>query len=101
LQNAIEIHNLCQEAGVPCWVGGMLESSIGAAICLALATLDNFVYPNDIFPSDRFYREEISEPKVELSGPGLMKVSDVPGIPYEPIPERLEERTISKVLISS
>jgi len=100
LQNALEIHNLCKDAGIPCWVGGMLESSVGAAICLALATLDNFVYPNDIFPSDRFYREEISEQKLELSGPGLMKVSDTPGIPYEPIPERLEERTISKILIS-
>jgi O-succinylbenzoate synthase len=78
----------------------MLESSIGAAVCLALSTLDNFVYPNDIFPSDRFYREEISDQKLALSGPGLMKVSDVPGIPYEPVPERLAERTISKALIS-
>lgn len=100
LQNALEIHNLCQQAGIPCWVGGMLESSIGAAICVELATLDNFVYPNDIFPSDRFYREEISRNRVELSGPGLMKASDVPGIPYEPIPERLEARTLAKAVIS-
>jgi len=99
LQNALDIHNLCKDAGIPCWVGGMLESSIGAGICLELATLDNFVYPNDIFPSDRFYREEISHKKLELSAPGRMKASDVPCTPFDPIPQRLEARTISKVLI--
>ena len=99
LQNSVDIHDLCREANIPCWVGGMLESSVGAGICVELATLDNFLYPNDIFPSDRFYREEISERKVELSGPGRMKASDVPGIPFEPLKERLKARTISSALI--
>ncbi len=27
LTNAVAIHNLCQEARIPCWVGGMLESA--------------------------------------------------------------------------
>ncbi len=99
LQNSLDIHDMCKKANIPCWVGGMLESSIGAGICVELATLDNFLYPNDIFPSDRFYREEISERRLELSGPGRMKVSDVPGIPFQPLKERLKARTISSALI--
>ncbi len=99
LQNALDIHDLCREAGIGCWVGGMMESSVGAGICIELATLENIVYPNDIRPSDVKYREEISEKKIELSGPGRMKPSDVPGIPYEPVPERLRARTVASARI--
>ena len=99
LQNSVDVHDMCKEVGIPCWVGGMLESSVGAAICIELATLDNFLYPNDIFPSSRFYREEISENAVELSGPGRMAASDVSGIPFEPLEERLEARIISSARI--
>ena len=36
---AVAIHDLCREAGIPCWVGGMLESAIGSRICVALASV--------------------------------------------------------------
>jgi O-succinylbenzoate synthase len=48
LQACIDIHNLARDSGIPCWVGGMLESSLGTGINLELASLENFVYPNDI-----------------------------------------------------
>ncbi len=44
----------------------MLESSTGAGICTALAMLDNFTYPADIFPSSRFYTEDLAEEPLEL-----------------------------------
>ena len=43
LANSVRIHDICQDAGVPVWVGGMLESAVGAAFCIELATLPNFV----------------------------------------------------------
>ena len=49
LTNALEIHNICRAAGIPCWVGGMLESGLGASFLKALATLPNIKYPCDIF----------------------------------------------------
>ena len=66
LTNAVKIHNACQAAGIPCWVGGMLESAVGASHCVALAMLPNFTYPADIFPSSRFYREDLADPPLEL-----------------------------------
>ena len=36
---ALEILEAGRESGVACWIGGMLESAIGASHCLALATL--------------------------------------------------------------
>ncbi|MCH7594858.1 MAG: o-succinylbenzoate synthase, partial [Chloroflexi bacterium] len=58
LANSVAIHDVCRDAGVPVWIGGMLESALGAAICVELATLPNFTYPGDLFPSSRFYERD-------------------------------------------
>jgi o-succinylbenzoate synthase len=94
ITNAVAIHNLCQDAGIPCWVGGMLESAVGAAHCLALATLPNIRYPSDIFPSDRFYRQDLSEPAMQHSAPGQFLASTKPGAGTEPNPGALQRMTV-------
>ena len=88
LTNAIEIHRLCAEAGIPCWVGGMLESALGASLCVSLAMLDNFTYPADIFPSSRFYHDDLCERPLEL-----IRLSDgTPGVVAESSPEPHPDR---------
>ena len=99
LTNGIAIHNLCRGAGVPCWVGGMLESAVGGSHNLALATLDNFTYPADVFPSSRFYAPDLAGPEVVLSGPSQITARDVPGCGAEPVPERLEAMTAEHAAI--
>jgi O-succinylbenzoate synthase len=85
LTNAIRIHDICNGAGVPVWVGGMLESAVGSAICVELATLPNFVYPGDLFPSSRFYTRDLAQPEVKLTERQTM-------LPYENgLPEPDEE----------
>ena len=101
LTNAVAIHNACQRAGIPCWVGGMLESACGAAHCVALAMLDNFSYPADIFPSSRFYVEDLSDPPLELvrDSAGVPSVSAFAQLP-EPVPARLHARTIQHAVMN-
>ena len=83
LTPAVAIHDFCREAAVPCWVGGMLESAVGAGICAALAMLDNFTYPADLFPSSRFYHEDLGDPPLELTA-----LDDRPAIrAFERLPE--------------
>jgi O-succinylbenzoate synthase len=94
LTPALAIHHVCAQAGLPCWIGGMLESAVGAAHCLALATLPNIKYPSDIFPTQRFYTQDLSEPEVVLSGPSQLTASASPGIGAAPHPDRLRERTL-------
>jgi O-succinylbenzoate synthase len=89
-----DIQALCAEHGIPCWVGGMLESAIGGAICAELATLPNFTYPGDIFPSSYFYANDIGKPELTLSGPGEVATSRVPGIAQEPDPMLLKQWTV-------
>jgi len=100
LTNALAIHDVCARAGMPCWVGGMLESSLGAHQCLALATLPNFTYPNDVFPSHTYYRTDLCDPPVVLSGVSEITAPDTPGSGAEPNPRRLQDQTIAREVIS-
>lgn len=86
---ARKIHDHCQAHGVPVWCGGMLESGIGRAHNLHLATLANFKFPNDLSASRRYYKEDIIDPFIELSGPGTIRVPDGPGIGVNPVAERI------------
>ena len=57
----------------------MLESALGVAICIELATLDNFTYPGDLFPSSRFYSNDLFEPYNEFKSPYLFDpISNLP-----------------------
>ena len=93
LSNSIAIHDIARDAGIPVWVGGMLESALGSAICVELATLDNFTYPGDLVPSSRFYEQDLSEPPMVLT-PRLTFEPLTDGLP-EPDPERLAHQTVA------
>lgn len=100
LTNAVQVHNLCQKAGIPCWVGGMLESATGASLCVSLAMLDNFTYPADIFPSSRFYHVDLSDPPLELErdAKGVPSVRALDRIP-DPHPDRLAKLTVQQATL--
>lgn len=95
LYNAVQINELAKSAGIGCWIGGMLESAVGAGICLELAAMSNMVYPSDIFPSSRFYTEELSDNEVVFSSPGKMKPSNAFGNAFVPNEERLKQRIVA------
>jgi O-succinylbenzoate synthase len=86
---ARRIHDHCESRGVPVWCGGMLESGIGRAHNLHLATLPNFQFPNDLSASRRYYQEDVIDPFIELSGPGTIRVPDGPGIGVNPVEARI------------
>ena len=101
LTESREIAALCARHGIPCWVGGMLESAIGGAICAELATLPNFTYAGDIFPSSYFYTNDLGKPEIVLSGRGEVATSRVPGIAQAPDPELLTRWTAEHVAFRS
>jgi O-succinylbenzoate synthase len=71
---ARDIHDLCRLEGVPVWCGGMLETGIGRAHNVALASLPGFVLPGDISASDRYFQQDIVEPPFALNKDGTMSV---------------------------
>jgi o-succinylbenzoate synthase len=68
------IHDIAATAGIPVWCGGMLETGIGRACNVALATLPNFRFPGDISASDRYWAEDIVDPPFVLQKGGTIAV---------------------------
>ncbi len=91
-----KIHDYCEAQGVPVWCGGMLESGIGRAHNLHIATLPDFKFPNDLSASRRYYKEDIIDPFIELSGPGTIRVPDGPGIGVNPVEDRIRKASIRR-----
>ncbi len=92
--NALAVCEYSQSQNVPCWIGGMFESAIGAMHCQALATLPNMKYAADIFTTADFYPEELTAQPVTLSAPGEIRAFAGAGIGIEP-----DARQVEKVLL--
>lgn len=80
LSQALAVHELCREEGVPVWCGGMLETGIGRASNLALASLPGFALPGDISASDRYYVRDITHERFTLNADSTINVPDRPGL---------------------
>lgn len=90
------IHDYCLATGIPVWHGGMLESGIGRAGNVALASLPGFSLPGDISASKRYYKEDIVEPEFFVSKDGTMDVPSGPGIGVEVNLKKLDKVTVRK-----
>jgi o-succinylbenzoate synthase len=91
---AIAIHDLCKQHGIPVWCGGMLETGIGRVHNIALSTLPNFRLPGDVSASKRYWDEDIVEPEIEVTPQGTIPVSDLPGMGYKIKPRLIQKLTV-------
>jgi O-succinylbenzoate synthase len=89
LSAARRIHDLCEGYDLPVWCGGMLETNVGRAANVALATLPNFTLPGDISASARYYEEDVAEPNFVLNDDSTLSVPSGPGLGVRVDPERL------------
>ncbi len=99
LSQAIAIHNLCHAEGVPVWCGGMLETGVGRAANLALASLPGFIFPGDISATDRYYAEDITNERFELNPDSTIDVPDLPGLGVSIDIQALKRATLNRVTI--
>lgn len=98
LTEAIRIHNLCQEHHIPIWCGGMLESGIGRAHNMALASMNQFTIPGDISASSRYWHKDIISPEVELHN-GRVQLSSEAGIGYNVDRDFIEQLSLQHLKI--
>jgi O-succinylbenzoate synthase len=85
---ARRVHDVCSAAGVPVWCGGMLETGIGRALNVGLASMPGFTLPGDTSASARYFTEDLTEPFI-VDPDGTMAVPDGPGIGVRPDAERI------------
>ncbi|WP_245595062.1 o-succinylbenzoate synthase [Leisingera daeponensis] len=74
------IHDTCAAFGVPVWCGGMLESGIGRAHNIHLATLANFTKPGDTSSASRYFARDITNEPLEASKGEMPVPANGPGI---------------------
>jgi O-succinylbenzoate synthase len=99
LSQGIAIHDYCYERNVPVWCGGMLETGVGRASNLALASLPGFVLPGDISASDRYYARDITNERFTLNDDSTITVPTGPGLGVTIDENALKEFTLSTVTI--
>jgi O-succinylbenzoate synthase len=100
-RESIRLHDLCAEHGIPVWHGGMLESGIGRAHNIHLASLPNFTLPGDIAASKRYYAPDLIEPAIDVASDGTIAVPTGPGLGVHIVRERVDRATLRAITLEA
>jgi O-succinylbenzoate synthase len=98
-QASIELHDLCAKHQIPVWHGGMLESGIGRAHNIHLASLPNFTLPGDIAASKRYYQPDVIDPPIDVAPDGTITVPEGPGIGVNIVRDRVSQATLRHIAL--
>lgn len=101
LHAARQIHDLAAAAGIPVWCGGMLETGIGRAFNVALASMPNFSLPGDISASERYFQRDLVQTPFSLNPDSTLNVLDGPGSGVELDLALLEQVTRAKQILKA
>ena len=88
LAESLRVCQAAREHGIALWCGGMLETGVGRAVNVAIASRSEFTLPGDTAGSDRYWDLDLIEPPVVAQG-GEVAVPTAPGLGYAVVPERL------------
>ncbi len=99
LGQAKAVHDVCLDMVIPVWCGGMLETGVGRAANLALASLPGFTLPGDISASDRYYAEDITYQRFALNPDSTIVVPDGLGLGISIDQSALQRAALSKVVL--
>jgi len=98
---AMAIHDLCAARDVPVWCGGMLESGIGRAYNVALASLPNFKLPGDLSPSARYWASDIVVPEWTMDDGMVTVPRHSPGLGIEVDANRIDDLTVRQETVGT
>jgi O-succinylbenzoate synthase len=101
LSQGVMIHDYCLARNVPVWCGGMLETGVGRASNLAIASLPGFILPGDISASDRYYHRDITNERFVLNDDSAIDVPTGPGLGITIDEDALKEFTLSSITLKA
>jgi len=96
IAESLRIHDLCLDQGVPLWCGGMLESGIGRAANIALASLPGFDHPADMSPAAILYTWDLVDPTYQVDPDGFVDVPVEAGLGFPVDEERVRAQTVRR-----
>lgn len=97
LTESRKINQICKSEDMELWIGGLLESGIGASFALAAASMSEVSYPNDLAPSSRYFKQDVIDPEIDMTN-GEIDLVDKPGLAGDIDKERLDKFTERKII---
>jgi O-succinylbenzoate synthase len=95
---SLRMHDVVRASGLDLWCGGMLESGVGRAHNVALASLPGFTLPGDISASRRYWERDIVTPELVIDN-GRIAVPGGPGIGVDVDIERVRALTVREAVV--
>ncbi len=86
---------------MPVWCGGMLETGVGRASNLAIASLPGFILPGDISASDRYYQRDITNERFVLNDDSTIDVPNGPGLGVTIDEDALKQFTLAEATLKA
>lgn len=99
LTSALALHDLCLERGVPLLAGGLMETGVGRAHTIALASLEGFTLPGDTSASSRYWERDVINPEVKVDLTGHIMVPTSPGLGFAPRMEVISGHTLREAVL--
>jgi len=99
IRESLKIHEVAAQRDIGVWIGGMLETGIGRAYLVALATLPHINYPNDISASNRYWNKDVVIPEFKLNKDGTINVPNKPGLGIDLDLDSIDKSTIKTLTI--
>jgi O-succinylbenzoate synthase len=98
---SIKLHDYAAEHNIGVWCGGMLETGIGRAFNIALASKSNFIYPADMSPYQFYFSEDLIDPSFIVNQNGYIDVPNSPGLGYNIRDDLIQKFTTDKVMVEN
>lgn len=95
-----KIHDICKEHGIGVWCGGMLETGIGRAFNIAVASLPNYIYPSDMSPVNFFYKDDLVKNSFVVDNEGYVTIPSTPGLGYDIDETKINTYTTEKLVLN-
>ena len=85
----------CREAGIPYWIGSMVESGISKILHVQLSALGDTCMAGDLSDSSRYFEHDLINPEISFTD-GTMQVPNGAGLGVDVLDNRIEEYTVEK-----
>lgn len=96
---SIRLHDYAAAHNIGLMCGGMLETGIGRAFNIALASKVGFNYPADMSPYQLYFEEDLIDPSYIVKPNGHIDVPDKPGIGYAIRDDLVDKYAIYRAVI--
>ncbi|MEE4363584.1 MAG: o-succinylbenzoate synthase [Desulfotignum sp.] len=101
LSPSLAIHDTAKKYNIGCWVGQMIETGLALTYGLAVASLDNCSYHNDLIPPRYYLNDDIIIPQMTLNPDSTVDVPTTPGMGVAVDEKKIEKFAVARDIVKA